>query len=94
MGGINKNVLLYCIYNITSYINSNTDEDVGSTGKEWIEARLARTGVSHKCCVLEVTFHVNGLDLTYANIWQTSLTDVDIKKMVASISQREVCMQI
>ena len=30
-------------------------------------------------CVLEVTFHVNGLDLTYANIWQTSFTDVDIK---------------
>ena len=31
-------------------------------------------------CVLEVTFHVNGLDLTYANIWQTSFTDVDIKQ--------------
>ena len=33
-----------------------------------------------KCCVLEVTFHVNGFDLTYANIWQTSFTDVDIKQ--------------
>ena len=29
--------------------------------------------------VLEVTFHVNGLDLTYANIWQTTFTDIDIK---------------
>ena len=33
-----------------------------------------------KCCVLEVTFHVNGFDLTYANIWQISFTDVDIKQ--------------
>ena len=33
-----------------------------------------------KRCVLKVTFHVNGLDLTYANIWQTSFTDVDIKQ--------------
>ena len=33
-------------------------------------------------CVLEVTFHVNGLDLIYgyANIWQTSFTAVDIKQ--------------
>ena len=30
-------------------------------------------------CVLEVTFNVIGLDLTYANIWQTSFTDIDIK---------------
>ena len=37
--------------------------------------------MAFKRCVLEVTFHVNGLDLTYgyANIWQTSFTDVDIK---------------
>ena len=33
-----------------------------------------------KRCVFEVTFHVNDLDLTYANIWQTSFTDVDIKQ--------------
>ena len=33
--------------------------------------------VAFKRCVLEVTFHVNGLDLTYAN---TSFTDVDIKQ--------------
>ena len=32
-----------------------------------------------KRCVLKVTFHVNGLDLTYASIWQTSFTDIDIK---------------
>ena len=32
--------------------------------------------MAFKRCVLKVTFHVNGLDLTYANIWQTSFTDV------------------
>ena len=36
--------------------------------------------MAFKCCVLEVTFHVNGLDLTYANIWQTSFTDVSSLK--------------
>ena len=36
--------------------------------------------MAFKCCVLKVTFHVNGLDLTYANIWQTSFIDVDIKQ--------------
>ena len=36
--------------------------------------------MAFKHCVLEVTFHVNGLDLTYANIWQTSFTDIDIKQ--------------
>ena len=36
--------------------------------------------MAFKRCVLEVTFRVNGLDLTYANIWQTSFTDVDIKQ--------------
>ena len=36
--------------------------------------------MAFKLCVLEVTFHVNSLDLTYANIWQTLLTDVDIKQ--------------
>ena len=36
--------------------------------------------MAFKRCVLEVTFHVNGLDLTYANIWQTSFTDLDIKQ--------------
>ena len=35
-----------------------------------------------KHCVLEVTFHVNTnrLDLTYANVWQTSFTDLYIKQ--------------
>ena len=60
--------------------------------------------MAFKRCVLEVTFHVNGLDLTYANIWQTSFTDrykinnkllyKVAKTVVASISQRKVCMQI
>ena len=47
--------------------------------------------MAFKHCVLEVTFHVNGLDLTYASIWQTSFTDVDIKQW---LRRREVCMQI
>ena len=33
-----------------------------------------------KRCVLKVTFHVSGLDMTYANIWQTSFNGVDIKQ--------------
>ena len=51
--------------------------------------------MAFKRCVLGVIFHVTGLALTYgyANVWQTSFTDV-YKTMVASISQREVCMQI
>ena len=36
--------------------------------------------MAFKRCVLEVTFHVNGLNLTYANIWQASCTDVYIKQ--------------
>ena len=36
--------------------------------------------MAFKRCVLEVTFNFNRLDLTYANIWQTSFTDVDIKQ--------------
>ena len=45
-----------------------------------------------KRCVLEVTFHVNGLDLTYANIWQTSFTDVDIKQWLHRFpKERLVC---
>ena len=32
--------------------------------------------MAFKRCVLEATFHING---TYANIWQTSFTDVDKK---------------
>ena len=46
------------------------------TFASWLE-------MAFKCCVLEVTFHVNGLDLTYSGyaiIWQTSFTDVDIKQ--------------
>ncbi|KAI0216618.1 hypothetical protein LSAT2_031387 [Lamellibrachia satsuma] len=40
-----------------------------------------------KRCVLEVTFHVNGVDLTYASIWQTSFTDVDIKQWLRRIPE-------
>ena len=32
--------------------------------------------IAFKRCVHGVTFHVNGLDLTYANIWQTSFAEV------------------
>ena len=48
--------------------------------------------MAFKRCVLEVTFHVNGLDLTYANIWHTSFTDVYIKQWLRRFP-REVCMQ-
>ena len=44
-------------------------------------------------CVLEVTFYVNGLDLTYANIWHTSFTDLYIKQWLCRFP-REVFMQI
>ena len=48
--------------------------------------------MAFKHCVLEVTFHVNGLDLTYANIWQTSFTDVDIKQWLRRFpKERFVC---
>ncbi|KAI0217492.1 hypothetical protein LSAT2_030710 [Lamellibrachia satsuma] len=43
--------------------------------------------MTFKRCVLEVTFHVNGLDLTYAKIWHTLFTGY--KRVVESISQRE-----
>ena len=36
--------------------------------------------MAFKRSVLGLTFHVNGLDLTYTNIWQTSFTDVYIKQ--------------
>ena len=48
--------------------------------------------MAFKRCVLEVTFHVYGLDLTYANIWQTSFTDVDIKQWLRRFPKnRFVC---
>ena len=45
--------------------------------------------MAFKRCVLEVTFHVNGLDLTYgyANIWQTLFTDVDIKQWLCQFPE-------
>ena len=46
---------------------------VTETSASWFE-------MAFKCWVLGVTFHVSGLDLTYANIWQTSFTDVYIKQ--------------
>ena len=36
--------------------------------------------MAFKCFVVKVTFHVNGLDLTYVNIWQISFTDLYIKQ--------------
>ena len=43
------------------------------TFASWFEMAFNR-------CVLEVTFRVNDLDLTYANIWQTSFTVLLIKQ--------------
>ena len=48
----------------------NNSYGATETFASWVEMAFKR-------CVLEVTFHVNSLDLTYANIWQTSFTDVD-----------------
>ena len=46
--------------------------------------------MAFKRCVLEVTFHVNGVDLTYgyANIWHASFTDVDIKQWLRQIPEK------
>ena len=41
---------------------------------------MERFAMAFKRCVLKVTFHVNGLDLTYASIWHTSFTNIDIKQ--------------
>ena len=50
--------------------------------------------MAFKRCVLEAhNAQVNCLDLTYANIWQTSFTDVEIKRWLRRFP-REVCMQI
>ena len=51
----------------------NSLYDATETVASWFEMAFKR-------CVFEVTFHVNSLDRTYANIWQTSFTDVDIKQ--------------
>ena len=49
--------------------------------------------MAFKRCVLEVTFHVNGLDLTYADIGQTSFTDVDIKQWLRRFpEERYACI--
>ena len=48
--------------------------------------------IAFKRCVLEVTFYVHGLDLTYANIWQTSFTDLYLKQWLRRFpKERFVC---
>ena len=48
--------------------------------------------MAFKRCVLEVTFYVNGLDLTYASIWHTSFTDLYIKQWLRRFpKERFVC---
>ena len=45
-----------------------------------------------KRCVLEMTFHINGFDLIYANIWNTSFTDLYIKQWLLRFpKERFVC---
>ena len=44
------------------------------------ETFAPRFEIAFKFCVLEVPFYVNGLDLTYTNIWPTSFTDLYIKQ--------------
>ena len=62
-------MLIICIGNLLI----NSLHGAMETFASWFEMAFKR-------CVFEVTFRVNGLDLTYANIWQTSFTDVDIKQ--------------
>ena len=62
-------IFMICIGNLLI----NSLYGATETFASWFEMAFKR-------CVLEVTFHVNGLDLTYVNIWQTSFTDVDIKQ--------------
>ena len=71
-------IFIICIGNLLI----NSLYGATETFASWFEMAFKR-------CVLEVIFHVNGLDLD-----QTSFTDIDIKTVVASISRREVCMQI
>ena len=75
MGIINKfsklQILIFIIHIENLLINSLYDAT--ETFATWFEMAFKR-------CMLGVTFHVNGLDLTYANIWQTSFTDVYIKQ--------------
>ena len=48
--------------------------------------------MAFKYRVLEVTFYVKGLDLTYANIWQTPFTDLYIKQWLRRFpKERFVC---
>ena len=55
------------------------------TFASWFEMAFKRR-------VLEVTFHVNSLDLTYANIWQASFTDVYIKQWLRRFpKERFIC---
>ena len=75
MGIINKLSKLHCFLFVIRIGNLRISSLYGAT-----ETFASYFEMAFKLCVLEVTFHVNGLDLTYANIWQTSFTDVDIKQ--------------
>ena len=58
---------------------------VTETSASWFEMAFKRW-------MLGVTFHVNGLDLIYANIWQTSFTDIYIKQWLRRFpKERFVC---
>ena len=74
-------IFIICIVNLLfSRLYGATE-----TFASWFEMAFKR-------CVLEVTFHVNGLDLTYANIWQTSFTGVDIKQWLCRFpEERYAC---
>ena len=61
-------IFITCIGN--SLINSL--HGATETFASWFEMAFKR-------CVIDI-FYINGLDLTYANIWQTSFTDLYIKQ--------------
>ena len=87
MGIINTLSKLQILIFITRIGNVLINSLYGATDTfaSWFETAFKR-------CVLEVTFYVNDLDLTYANILQTSFTDVYIKQWLRRYpKERFVC---
>ena len=86
------------VYGDYQYIIEIANFNIYNTGNLVINSLYGATEtfawfeMAFKRCVLGVTFHVNGLDLTCANIWQTSFTDVYIKQWLCRFSkERFVC---
>ena len=74
-------IAIFNIYNTYWKLTDNSLYGAMETFTSWFE-------VAFKRCVLGVTFHVNSLDLTYANIWQASFTAVYIKLWLLRFPQK------